>query len=43
MEKLLERYTRQFSLMETIVGNSSSLRESLKGTFEGLAAMYTRR
>lgn len=43
MEKLLDRYTRQFTLMEGIVGTSNSLRENLKGTFEGLAAMYTRR
>lgn len=43
MESLLARYTRQFSLMEAIVGDSNSLRASLEGTFEGLAAMYTRR
>lgn len=43
MEALLARYTRQFSLMEAIVGDSNSLRSSLEGTFEGLAAMYTRR
>ena len=43
MESLLARYTRQFSLMEAIVGASNSLRTSLEGTFEGLAAMYTRR
>lgn len=40
MQKLLERYTRQFSAMESIVGNSNSLRESLKGTFEGMANAY---
>jgi flagellar hook-associated protein 2 len=40
MQKLLERYTRQFASMESIVGNSNSLRESLKGTFEGLAKAY---
>lgn len=40
MQKLLERYTRQFSAMESIVGSSMSLRESLKGTFEGLANFY---
>jgi flagellar hook-associated protein 2 len=40
MQKLLERYTRQFSAMESIVGNSNSLRESLKGTFEGMANVY---
>lgn len=40
MQKLLDRYIRQFTAMESIVGNSNSLRESLKGTFEGLANMY---
>jgi flagellar hook-associated protein 2 len=40
MEKLLERYMRQFSAMESIVGSSNSLRESLKGTFEGMANAY---
>ncbi len=40
MKKLLERYLQQFASMESIVGNSNSLRESLKGTFEGLANAY---
>jgi flagellar hook-associated protein 2 len=40
MEKLLARYVQQFASMESIVGNSNSLRESLKGTFEGLANAY---
>ena len=40
MEKLLARYMRQFSAMESIVGSSNSLRESLKGTFEGMANAY---
>jgi flagellar hook-associated protein 2 len=40
MEKLLARYVQQFAAMESIVGNSNSLRESLKGTFEGLAKAY---
>jgi len=40
MQKLLERYMRQFSAMESIVGSSNSLRDSLKGTFEGMANMY---
>lgn len=42
MKKLLERYTQQFATMESVVGNSNSLRESLKGTFEGLANAYRR-
>ena len=43
MDALLARYTRQFSLMESIVGESNSLRTGLQGTFEGLAEMYKRR
>lgn len=42
MTALLERYTRQFSAMESIVGNATSLRTSLTSTFEGLMAMYTK-
>uniref|UniRef100_UPI00261D11B1 flagellar filament capping protein FliD n=1 Tax=uncultured Limnohabitans sp. TaxID=768543 RepID=UPI00261D11B1 len=40
MEKLMTRYMSQFSVMESIVGNSNSMRESLKGTFEGMAKAY---
>jgi flagellar hook-associated protein 2 len=40
MKKLLERYVQQFASMESIVGNSNSLRDSLKSTFEGLAGAY---
>lgn len=40
MQNLLQRYMRQFTVMESIVGNSNSLRESLKGTFEGMANAY---
>jgi flagellar hook-associated protein 2 len=40
MQKLLDRYMRQFAAMESIVGSSNSLRDSLKGTFEGLANAY---
>lgn len=43
MDQLLERYVRQFSLMESIVGESTRLRGSLESSFEGLMAMYTRR
>ena len=42
MDKLLTRYMSQFSVMESIVGNSNSLRSSLKGTFEGMMASYTK-
>jgi flagellar hook-associated protein 2 len=41
MSQLLERYTKQFSVMESIVGQSTSTRTSLKSSFEGLMAMYT--
>jgi flagellar hook-associated protein 2 len=41
MEKLMTRYMNQFSVMESIVGNSNSMREGLKGTFEGMMAAYT--
>jgi flagellar hook-associated protein 2 len=41
MSMLLERYTKQFSVMESIVGQSTSTRTSLKSSFEGLMAMYT--
>jgi len=40
MKKLLDRYTRQFSAMESIVGSSTSMRESLKGTFESMLKSY---
>lgn len=36
MTQLLERYMKQFSLMESIVGDSNSLRDSLKSTFDGM-------
>jgi flagellar hook-associated protein 2 len=40
MEKLLSRYMNQFSAMDSIVGKSNSMRESLKGTFEGMMKAY---
>lgn len=40
MEKLLNRYMSQFSMMESIVGSSTSTREGLKGTFEGMSKAY---
>lgn len=40
MEKLMTRYLKQFSVMESIVGNSNSMREGLKGSFEGLMQAY---
>ena len=41
MEKLMTRYMNQFSVMDSIVGNSNSMREGLKGTFEGMMKSYT--
>jgi flagellar hook-associated protein 2 len=40
MEKLMTRYMNQFSVMESIVGNSNSMRTSLKGTFESMMNSY---
>jgi flagellar hook-associated protein 2 len=36
MEKLLTRYTNQFSVMESIVGESTSMRSSLKSSFAAM-------
>jgi flagellar hook-associated protein 2 len=41
MTDLLARYNKQFSAMESIVGQSKSLQTSLKSTFEGMMATYT--
>jgi flagellar hook-associated protein 2 len=40
MDKLLTRYMSQFSVMESIVGNSNSMREGLKSTFTGMMKAY---
>jgi flagellar hook-associated protein 2 len=42
MEKLLARYTRQFSAMDSIVGSINGQRTSLESSMEGLMAMYTK-
>ncbi len=42
MEKLLQRYTRQFSAMDSIVGSINGQRTSLQSSMEGLMAMYTK-
>ena len=42
MTKLQERYTQQFAAMESIVGQSRSLKSSLSSTFEGMMASYTK-
>jgi flagellar hook-associated protein 2 len=41
MSALLERYTQQFTVMESIVGESNSTRTGLTNSFKGLMAMYT--
>ena len=41
MNALLERYTQQFTVMESIVGESNSTRTGLTNSFKGLMAMYT--
>jgi flagellar hook-associated protein 2 len=40
MDRILQRYTRQFAAMESLVGQLSAMRENLKGQFEGLAEAY---
>src|SRR5574343_237117 len=42
MDKLLERYTSQFSVMESIVGSTNSLKTSLKSSFDGMMASYSK-
>lgn len=41
LSQILERYTRQFSVMESIVGSNNSLKTSLKSSFDGMMASYT--
>ena len=40
MDSLLARYTKQFSAMDAIVGNTKSLKSSLTSTFDGMMQMY---
>ena len=42
MTQLKERYTKQFAAMDSIVGQSKSLRTSLTSTFDGMMATYTK-
>jgi flagellar hook-associated protein 2 len=37
MQRMLTRYTEQFSIMESIVGNSNSMKTSLKNTFAAMS------
>jgi flagellar hook-associated protein 2 len=41
MTMLLDRYTKQFAAMQSIVGNANSQKTSLKSSFDGMMAMYT--
>lgn len=41
MTALLARYNKQFSSMESIVGNVNSQKTSLKSSFDGMMAVYT--
>ena len=41
MQALLERYTKQFSAMDSLVGSMNKTRDSLKSSFDGMMAMYT--
>jgi flagellar hook-associated protein 2 len=41
MTRLLDRYTKQFSDMQSLVGSTNSLKTSLESSFAGLMAMYT--
>ncbi len=43
MKALLERYMKQFTAMESLVGNSNSLRDSLSSSFEGMMSVYSKR
>jgi len=41
MDGVYERYLKQFAIMDSMVGQMNSLRTSLKGQFDNLAAMYS--
>jgi len=41
MTTLLDRYTKQFSVMDELVGRVNSQKSGLKSSFDGLMAMYT--
>lgn len=40
MDSLLARYTKQFSAMDSLVGQVNSQKTSLKSSFDGLMSMY---
>lgn len=41
LSQILERYNKQFSVMESIVGSKNALKTNLKSSFEGMMASYT--
>ena len=40
-EALLERYTRQFAVMDALVSQYNSTRNSLQGSFDAMLSMYS--
>ena len=40
LQRSLDRYMNQFSVMQSLVGESTSTRSGLKNTFEGMASAY---
>jgi len=40
MTELLTRYTKEFTAMDAIVGQTNSMRTGLTGTFDGMMAAY---
>ena len=41
MSKLKERYLKQFAAMDSIVGQSTTMRTSMQATYDGMMATYT--
>ena len=41
MDTLLQRYTKQFAAMDSMVGQINSQKTSLKSSFDGMMATYT--
>ncbi len=41
LQTLLDRYTKQFGVMNNLVGQTNSLKTSLKSSFDGMMAAYT--
>jgi flagellar hook-associated protein 2 len=41
MQNLLSRYNKQFSSMQSFVGNANAQKTSLKSTFDGMMSIYT--